>query len=61
MSNKKLMISIVLAFMVIGTVFAVLGKFSILLWGILLLCPIMHLFGHNHSGNKHTDNIKHHH
>lgn len=62
MTGKKLIfpIMIVLAF---GAVVAVLGKWEWLIWGIVLLCPLMHLFGHNHSGHSHShnDGSKHHH
>lgn len=54
MKNKKLLIPIVIGIAVIGVALAVLGKFNLFIWGLILLCPLMHLFGHNHSGHDHS-------
>lgn len=53
MTVKGLLIPITIV-LVFGIVVAVLGKWDWLLWGIVLLCPLMHLFGHNHSGHDHS-------
>ncbi|HCC3219308.1 TPA: DUF2933 domain-containing protein, partial [Legionella pneumophila] len=39
---------------IIGIVAAIYGKWDWLIWGIFLLCPLMHLFGHDHSGHNHS-------
>ena len=51
MTRKQLIIPIMLIF---GIVVVALGKWDWLIWGILLLCPLIHLFGHNHSGHSHS-------
>lgn len=45
---------------------ALLGKWDWLVYGLFLLCPLMHLFGHHHSGhsghsgnNAHSNSSKH--
>ncbi|WP_394237583.1 DUF2933 domain-containing protein [Niallia oryzisoli] len=62
MTGKKLIFPIMIV-LAIGAVIAVLGKWEWLIWGIVLLCPLMHLFGHDHSGHSHNhnDGSKHHH
>ncbi|XJZ28058.1 DUF2933 domain-containing protein [Bacillota bacterium Lsc_1132] len=62
---KKLTVPIFIV-LAIGIILAVLGKWNWLVWGVLLLCPLMHLFGHNHSGNHNHNHgqdqgSKHHH
>ncbi|WP_096183607.1 DUF2933 domain-containing protein [Effusibacillus lacus] len=53
-SLKRLLLVAVLAVLV-G--FAIAGRWDWLLYGLFLMCPLMHLFGHNnhsgHSGHKH--------
>ncbi|MCM3364398.1 DUF2933 domain-containing protein [Niallia sp. Sow4_A1] len=53
MTLKKLAIPILLV-IIIGIVAAIYGKWDWLIWGIFLLCPLMHLFGHDHSGHNHS-------
>lgn len=53
MTGKKLAIPILLV-LIIGIVAAIYGKWEWLIWGIFLLCPLMHLFGHKHSGHDHS-------
>lgn len=52
MKKKKFLIPIIFGLAVIGVILAILGKFNLLIWGIILLCPLIHLFGHNHSDTK---------
>ena len=52
MKKKKFLIPIIYGLAVIGVILAILGKFNLLIWGIILLCPLIHLFGHNHSDTK---------
>lgn len=62
MSGKQHKITIMIV-LTVGIVIAVLGKWEWLVWGLVLICPLMHLFGHNHSGHNHSesDGSKHHH
>lgn len=52
MTAKRLIIPVAI-FLVFGIVVAILGKWDWMIWGLLLLCPLIHLFGHNHSGHGH--------
>lgn len=62
MSSKRLILPISIVIF-IGVLVALFGKWEWLIWGLLLLCPLMHLFGHNHSGHNHSQKggTKHHH
>ncbi len=58
---KKFAIPILIA-LVIVFILALLGKWTWILWGIILLHPLMHVFGHNHSGShNHAKNKDTHH
>lgn len=63
MARKQLMIPVIILVLIFGIVAAVLGKWDWLLWGMILLCPLIHLFGHNHSGHSDQKNSEsgHHH
>lgn len=61
MLKKPVLIPIILCIAAVVIVLMVLGKWNILVWGLFLLCPLMHLFGHNHSGHNHSNRSKHHH
>lgn len=63
MLKKKLLIPIMMSLVVL-TIVMVLGKWNLLVWVLFLLCPLMHLFGHNHSGHgvsghHHSESSKH--
>lgn len=60
MAAKRLIVPLLIV-LTIGIAVAVFGKWEWLIWGIFLLCPLMHLFGHNHSGHGNSDTSKHHH
>ncbi|CCQ97159.1 hypothetical protein CULT_580025 [[Clostridium] ultunense Esp] len=45
---KRLVILVILLSAVSLLIFK---KWDWLLYGLILLCPLMHLFGHGHSGN----------
>ena len=58
---KKFTIPILIA-LVIVLILALLGKWTWILWGVILLHPLMHVFGHNHSGShSHAQNKDTHH
>ncbi|MFX3624593.1 MAG: DUF2933 domain-containing protein [Ectobacillus sp.] len=59
MLGKRFLIPLLAGIGTVGIALAIAGKWNLLLWGIFLLCPLMHLFGHNHSG--HLGSSKHHH
>ncbi|UOF92286.1 DUF2933 domain-containing protein [Fodinisporobacter ferrooxydans] len=48
MSNRAYLLIIALLLGMIALV--VFGSWSWLLYGLFFLCPLMHLFGHNHHG-----------
>ncbi|WP_035099888.1 DUF2933 domain-containing protein [Aneurinibacillus terranovensis] len=61
MSVKRLVILLVIAGVIVSIA---LGKWTLLLYAGFLLCPLMHIFGHNHSGHNHSsdgNNLNHHH
>jgi len=53
MTGKRMIVPMIIV-LIIGIVLVGLGKFDWLIWGIILICPLMHLFGHNHSGHNHS-------
>ncbi|MBM4764627.1 DUF2933 domain-containing protein [Bacillus sp. B15-48] len=59
MTGKQLIIPIGIV-LIFGIMAAVLGKWELLIVGIFLLCPLMHLFGHNHSGHNHNNSNSEH-
>lgn len=61
MLGKRYLIPLLVVLAGVGVALAILGKWNWLLWGIILLCPLMHLFGHNHSGHNHSSSSRHHH
>lgn len=40
-------------------VIAMLGKWNWLFYGLILLCPLLHFFGHNHGGHNHQGGHNH--
>ncbi|MCM3669831.1 DUF2933 domain-containing protein [Mesobacillus maritimus] len=55
MNGKRMIVPMIIV-LIIGVTLAGLGKWEWLVWGIFLLCPLIHLFGHNHSGHNHSGN-----
>lgn len=63
MANKKLVIPIIIVLIIGIAAIIGSGRWDWLIWGIVLICPLMHLFGHNHSSHSHSkkDSSNHHH
>lgn len=55
---KHMLIALLVIAFVTITLF---GKWDWLLYGMILLCPLMHLFGHNHhsGSDNHSNHHKH--
>ncbi len=49
----------VLITILVGAVIAIFisGKWDWLIYLLFLLCPLMHLFGHNHGGHDHSEHM----
>lgn len=55
MSKRALVL--IIGIVVLPLIFILIqtGNSNLLIFSVLLLCPLMHFFGHNHSG-KHSKN-----
>lgn len=51
----------VLITILVGVVIAIViqGKWDWLIYPMFLLCPLMHLIGHNHGGHDHSEYKNH--